>query len=125
MTGYIKSIVWVAILLTISAVIIWRATGGDYYTKYEVVEQVEKEIDSEDPLAAAGFYDGDTRTETIARNEFRMGLLPTPAGIVDKHAISVVSISATAWIITLGLVWLDRRRRKSLRRVGREVAADR
>ena len=43
------------IVLTITLAAIWQITGGDYYTKFEVVKQVEKKIDPNDPLAAAGF----------------------------------------------------------------------
>ena len=68
-----------------------KATGGDYYTNYEVVETVEIEPDSSDPLAAAGFYEGTKATETVTRDEFRFGLLPTPSGLLDKHMLSVVS----------------------------------
>lgn len=100
-----------AMAITIAALVTWRFTGGDYYTKFEVVEEIEKAIDPNDPLADAGFYDSDTTKETVTREAFRFGLLPTPRGILDKHAFSVVSVTVPAWIAALGVLWLARRRR--------------
>jgi hypothetical protein len=99
-------------LITFAALITWQMTGGDYYTKFEVVEQIAALVEANDPLAAAGFYEGTSQTQTVTRREFRFGLLPTPSGFFDKHVISVVSIVSPAWIIALGLIW---RRRRSTR----------
>ncbi len=98
-----------AVMITLAALFTWQLTGGDYYTKYEVVEQVEKTLDPDDPLVAAGFYEGTTATETVARKDFRFGLLPTPSGLLDKHVASVVSISSPFWVLGLGLLFLNRR----------------
>jgi hypothetical protein len=105
-----KLAIGATVILTLAAVATWQITGGDYYTKFEVVEQVDKAIDPDDPLAAAGFYDGTSQTETVARADFRFGLLPTPSGIFDKHMLSVVSVVMPLWVISLGLMWLSRRR---------------
>jgi hypothetical protein len=67
-------------------------------------------MDANDPLAAAGFYEGTSQTQTVTRREFRLGLLPTPSGFFDKHVISVVSMVSPAWVIAIGLVWWRRRR---------------
>jgi hypothetical protein len=99
----------VAVLITLAALFTWQLTGGDYYTKYEVVEQVEKPLDPNDPLVAAGFYEGSTTMETVARKDFRFGLLPTPSGVLDKHAASVVSVSSPLWLVGLGLLFWNRR----------------
>ncbi|MDF1545175.1 MAG: hypothetical protein P1R58_08750 [bacterium] len=107
-----KIILSVVVILTVAAVITWQATGGDWYTKYEVVEQVESEPDQNDPLVAAGFYEGGTTTQTVTRDEFRFGLLPTPAGIFDKHALSVASVVGPAWGIVIGFLWIGRRKRR-------------
>lgn len=112
MNRFTKATILAAAILTVVAIITWRATGGDYYTKFEIIEQVEKEIAADDPLAAAGFYEGDTRIETVRRDGFRMGLLPTPAGIIDKHAISVASISIPSWTAAFILIWINRRRQR-------------
>ena len=106
-----RTIIGVAVAITLASVVVWQATGGDYYTKYEVVEQVDTGLDADDPLAAAGFYEGTTQTQTVTRQEFRFGLLPTPQGIFDKHAISVVSIAAPSWILAFGLIWWVHRRK--------------
>jgi len=105
-----KLSITVAVLITLSCVVLWQATGGDYYTKYEVVEQVETEPDPNDPLVAAGFYDDAAQTETVVRDEFRFGLLPTPQGLLDKHALSVVTITGLSWVLALGLAWIMRLR---------------
>ncbi len=106
-------VILIASIVTVTILIIWQATGGDYYTKFEVVEQVEKPVDKDDPLADTGFYEGTSQTQVVARKEFRLGLLPTPQGIFDKHAVSVVSIAFPTWVLAIGLVWWMHRRRRS------------
>jgi hypothetical protein len=98
-----------AMLVTLAAVILWQATGGDYYTKFQVVEQIQKQIDPEDPLAATGFYEGEAEVATITRDDFRFGLLPTPSGLWDKHLLSVVTISGPLWALALVTIWRSRR----------------
>ncbi|MCI0694262.1 hypothetical protein L0337_19925 [candidate division KSB1 bacterium] len=105
-----KIILVLAALVTLATLITWQMTGGDYYTKFEVVEQVETPVDENDPLAAAGFYEEASQTKTVTRQEFHLGLLPTPSGLLDKHVISVVSIVSPAWVIAIALVWWRRRR---------------
>jgi hypothetical protein len=105
-----KIILVAAILISAAVLITWQVTGGDYYTKFQVVEKVEAEIDPNDPLAQAGFYDEESVTETVTRDEFRLGLLPTPSGLIDKHAISVVSIIFPIWIFTVIVLWFSKRR---------------
>ena len=87
-----KAVLTLSVVVTIAALVTWRVTGGDYYTKYQIVEQVEKQVDPDDPLAGTGFYDDESHTETVTRDAFRFGLLPTPSGFFDKHAASVVSV---------------------------------
>ena len=101
-----------ASIVTVAILLIWQVTGGDYYTKYEVVEEVEKPVDKDDPLSDTGFYEGTSQTQTVTRKEFRLGLLPTPQRIFDKHAVSVVSIAAPTWVFTIGFVWWMNRRRR-------------
>jgi len=100
-------------LLTIAALGVWQATGGNYYTKFEVVEEVETAIDPDDPLATAGFYDGTSQKQTVTRPEFRLGLLPTGMHVLDKHMASVLSFLAPIWILAAGYMWLYRRRWRS------------
>jgi len=100
----------IAVAVTLGTVIVWRATGGDYYTKFQVVEEVKSEVDPNDPLAAAGFYAGDTTTQAVTRDEFHFGLLPTPEGIFDKHVVSVASISGPVWVCAIGFIWWTRRK---------------
>jgi hypothetical protein len=97
------------VLITVAALLLWQLTGGDYYTKYEVIEQVEKTLDPNDPLVAAGFYEDSKATETVARKDFRFGLLPTPSGILDKHVASVLSIASPFWLLGLALLFWNRR----------------
>ena len=101
----------IASLITISSIVVWQVTGGDFYTKYEVVEQVAATTDPDDPLAATGFYEEENRMETVTRSEFRFGLLPTPSGLLDKHIVSVTSVNGPVWVLTLGLLWWGRRRK--------------
>ncbi len=105
-----KTSLWVTIAVAIAAVATWRVTGGDYYTKFEVVETVERPVDPADPLAGTGFYEGDKMTETVRRKQFRLGLLPTPSRLVDKHMLSVVTLTTPFVILTLLRAWRARRR---------------
>jgi hypothetical protein len=105
-----RSIFVLAVLVTLAALVTWQATGGDWYTKFSVVEQVEEKADADDPLAAAGFYDGETVTRTESRDEFRLGLLPTPSGLLDKHIVSVVTLVAPFWVLWGAAAWVGRRR---------------
>ena len=114
MTLSIRLTLGLAVLVTIAAVGMWQLTGGDYYTKFEVVEQIERPVDESDPLAAAGFYEGDSQTDTVTRSAFRFGLLPTPNGLFDKHMLSVVSIAFVVWPGALTLVWLSLRRKRAV-----------
>ena len=111
MTAIAKKLVMAATLVTVAGLILWQATGGDYYTKYEVIEEVPRVVDPDDPFAAAGLYD-DSDTEIVRRDEFRFGLLPTPQGLFDKHVISVASTAGPSWFVAVCVMWWTRRRKK-------------
>lgn len=98
-----------AIAVTIASLFLWIGTGRHFYTKYQVVETREVPVDSRDPLADAGFYDSETRVETVQKEEFHFGLLPTPQGMFDKHILSVLSLVTPAWL-AYSLLLLGRRR---------------
>jgi hypothetical protein len=115
MTTFGKRALLIAAIVTAACLVIWQATGGDYYTKYQVVEEVESAVDEKDPLAAAGFYEDDTTKTIVTRDAFRFGLLPTPQGLFDKHAASVASIAGPVWLIAIGAAWWTRRKEKKLR----------
>jgi len=112
-----RALLILAILVTITTLATWLATGRDYYTKYQVVEEVEVEVQADDPLANTGFFDEaedggpatETRTET--RDAFRFGLLP--AGQVDKNFFSVLTLAGPAWalaVLAVLLGWFRNRR---------------
>lgn len=120
MKRFNKFLLMIAAAITVTAIVIWQTTGGDYYTKYEVVERDSVKTEPDDPLAAAGFYDGDSKTRTVTRSEFRFGLLPTPRGVFDKHALSLTTVIFPVWVITFVSLWFRRRRKylsKSLPRL--------
>ncbi len=104
----------IAVVLTVAAFGLWLATGAHPYTKYQDDTRKELPTDEDDPFAEAGFYDGDTVTRTVKKNVFYFGLLPTPQGVFDKHALSVVSVVLPVWLIVGGISlvrWRARRRR--------------
>ena len=107
-SSILRGLLVASILVTVGAVALWLGTGRDAYTKFQVVETVAVEVDPDDPLAAAGFYD-EGQTETVSRPAFRFGLLPTPQGLFDRHAVSVVSVAGPLWGLTL-VAWLWSRR---------------
>ena len=113
MSGYMKAIFLAAAIITASLLIAWLATGRHYYTKYQVVESVRAPVDPDDPLAGTGFYDEESRIETVTKQEFHLGLLPTPQGLLDKHGLSVISILIPTWFCALALAWWLRRRRRA------------
>ncbi len=103
----------ITVVLTVAAFGMWLATGAHPYTKYRDVVREEVSTDEDDPFAEAGFYDGDTVTRTVKKNVFYFGLLPTPQGVFDKHAVSVVSFVVPVWLIVGGIAlvrWYARRR---------------
>ncbi|KAA0221805.1 hypothetical protein EDS67_28025 [candidate division KSB1 bacterium] len=116
MTKQTKIILVLAALATLVTLITWQMTGGDYYTKFEVVEQVAAPVAPDDPLAVAGFYENAPPTQTVTRPEFHLGLLPTPSGLLDKHALSVVSIVLPVWLIAGSLIWRRRSTRGNFNR---------
>ncbi len=104
----------IAVILTVATFGLWLATGAHPYTKYQDVTRQELPTDEDDPFAEAGFYDGDTVTRTVKKTVFYFGLLPTPQGVFDKHALSVVSVVLPVWLIVGGISlvrWRARRRR--------------
>jgi hypothetical protein len=106
-----RILVVVAIVITVGALGVWQASGGDFYTKFEVVREVTQPLDPSDPLVAAGFYD--TGSTTVVRErQFRLGLLPTPSRLLDKHALSVTTIISPVWAVA-AVAALVRRKRKS------------
>ena len=102
----------VAIVSTASVLATWAGTGMHPYTKYKVVETVKVEIPADDPLAQTGFYDGSEREETVERDEFHLGIFPTPQGLFDKHTLSVVTMVIPFWGVFGLLAWRSRRRRR-------------
>ncbi len=93
-------------LFTVASLIIWQTTGGDFYTKFEIVRQVAAPTDPDDPLAATGFYDDEARTHTVVTEEFRFGLLPSAIGLTDKHLLSVATVNLAIWLLLAALVSL-------------------
>lgn len=106
-------VIAMAAMLTFALVALWQVTGGDFYTKYEIVETNDKPIDPNDPLAAAGFYSGPGQTETVVRDEFRFGLLPSSVAPVDKHFVALSTLLPVIWAPVLIVFWRFRSRRIS------------
>ncbi len=111
---------WVALILTllitVGSLVVWNATGRHYYTKYQVVEQVEVQVAADDPLSAAGFYDDQTPpVQTVTRDEFHFGLLPTPRGLFDKHMFSILTVITPLWAAIVVTFGVHHWRRRALR----------
>lgn len=107
-----RNLLIAAAAITLIAIGVWAATGRDFYTKFEVVEEVEKKVDPNDPFAGTGFYDSNTAKQIVRRKEFRLGLLPTPSGLFDKHMVSVVTLTGPVWGIALAALIVGRRRNR-------------
>lgn len=103
-----KLLIAVAGVVTAIVIGLWLVTGVHPYTKFEDVVREEAPIDADDPFAEAGFYDeSDTITQVVTKDVFYFGLLPTPQGIMDKHALSVVSIVIPVWLV-VGVIAIKR-----------------
>lgn len=109
-----KTVLITAVVLTAFILLAWQATGGDYYTKFEVVEEVEEQTDPSDPLAGTGFYENETVTKTVSRKEFRLGLIPTSQGLFDKHVVSAATILFPLWGLVAAYLWYAKRKRDRL-----------
>ena len=106
-----------AVVVTVAALGMWQATGAHPYTKYEDVTREQVRTDVDDPFVEAGFYEGDTITQTVRKDVFYFGLFPTPQGLFDKHALSVVSVVVPVWLVVVGSVLVRwRARRRAIRR---------
>lgn len=103
------TLVLFAVALTLLPVGLWISTGRDAYTKFEVIEEVQKPVDPNDPFAATGLYDGNAKKEVVRRPAFRFGLLPTPSGIFDKHVFSVVTVAGPIWVLAFVAIFARRR----------------
>jgi hypothetical protein len=103
--------VLLAVAISLATLLTWAATGRDAYTKFQVVESTTRAVDPSDPLAGTGFYADETAQEqVVVRDEFRLGLLPTPQGLFDKHLLSVSTILILTWGVWM-LHWRWRNRR--------------
>ncbi len=114
-----KFVVLSATLVTLLALGLWAATGRDAYTKYEVVEEIQRPLDPNDPLAGTGFYENDMVKEVVRRPEFRLGLFPTPSGIFDKHIVSGATLAGPVWGLAIAVIFL---RRRTLRKAGKDAS---
>jgi len=103
------TLIVIAVTVTLIAILGWVGTDAHNITKFTVVEEVDLAVNEDDPLADTGFYDEGTKTTTVRRDEFHLGLLPAPQGILDRHAISVLSLSGPLWALAAA-AFLWRRR---------------
>jgi len=104
----VGAFVVLVMLVTVGVFATWVATGRHVFTKFEVVVEMDDPVDPDDPFAAAGFYENDTSRRVERRSEFHLGLLPAPASLFDRHAVSVVSITVPFWFAAV-VVWWRRR----------------
>jgi len=101
-----------AVIVTLAALGAWAATERHYYTKFEVVEQVEMALDPDDPFADTGLFDDEPQMETVTRDEFHLGLLPVPQSLLDKHILSVMTLVGPVWALVLAAMWWERRKKR-------------
>lgn len=104
-----KKKLFIAGLATIFIVVVWLMTGADYYTKYSWNETVETKLDESDPLYNTGMYENNIKTEVVTKNGFKLGLLPTPQSLFDKHILAVTTLVPVVWFV---FVFSYLRRRK-------------
>lgn len=95
-----RALLFLAIIVTLATLSVWAVTDFHAYTKYQVVEKVAQEADPDDPFAGTGLYDEDEPAmQTVQRDEFHLGLLPTPQGIFDRHILSVPTMILPFWLL--------------------------
>jgi len=108
-----KILLGLAVVFTIASLGAWAATDFHPYTKYQVVEEVEKTPDPDDPFAGTGLVEeGEVETEVVTRDEFHFGLLPTPQGLFDKHFVSVVTFAVPLWVLAAASWFVTRRKQQ-------------
>lgn len=110
--GKSLAVLIIAVVISATVLLVWRVTGGDYYTKFEVIRQQEVAVDPDDPLAGTGFYEDEKNMQTVREKDFRLGLLPSPGSLFDKHMLSVVTVIFPLWVIVAILIWQDRKQGK-------------
>ncbi len=104
-----------AMIVTSVAALTWAATGRHVFTKYESIEERSDPPRSDDPFAAAGFYDG-APARVVHVKAFHFGLLPSAGSVLDKHIVSLATVSAPLWLLTFASAWRRRSSRRSARR---------
>jgi len=110
--GKSLAVLIIAVVISAAVLLVWRITGGDYYTKFEVIRQQEIAVAADDPLAGTGFYEDEKNMQTVREKDFRLGLLPSPGSLLDKHMLSVVTVIFPLWIIAAIMIWQDRKQGK-------------
>jgi hypothetical protein len=103
-----------ALLVTTGSALAWMATGRHVFTKYEAIEERAHPPAADDPFAAAGFYDGNTAPQVVHVDAFHFGLLPSAGSVLDKHVLSLSTVAAPLWAVTLAFAWRRRSRRRRL-----------
>jgi hypothetical protein len=113
----VLAVLTVPVLITLGALGLWAFTDYHAYTKYQVVERVTVVVAEDDPFAGTGLFEGkegEPVFQTVQRESFHFGLLPTPQGIFDKHVVSVLTVVFPVWFATLAflgvIAWRSRRR---------------
>ncbi len=102
-------IVTTGVVASAGVIAAWMATGREAFTKSRTLHREPMRIDPQDPLAQASFDEGASQTRLIRREGFRLGLLPAPQRLADRHALSVIPLLAAIWMFVGVAVGLARR----------------
>ncbi len=117
MTPLLLRLTTMALLLSALTIGLWVGTGRHAYTAFESIEIVAHAPDDDDPFAATGLYDDAVPTSVRTTATFRLGLIPTPQHLFDRHLLSVLTLLPLSWAPAILLVLGRRVRAHRLRSV--------
>lgn len=86
----------IALCSTAATLALWLSTGARGYTTFHMIELVEPTPGDDDLFANTGLYDTSVQSVRETRG-FRLGLVPTPRGLLDPHILSVLTLLALVW----------------------------
>lgn len=113
-----KALLFLALAITIGALVLWGLTGREVFTKQVRLSEIEREVDPEDFLDFARADAGGVIRETRREEGLWFGLLPSGHPRPEDWApapewASVLTVAGPWWILAAGAcLWRGARSRR-------------